>query len=318
MTDADADDATDGAALDGLAVERALDIVVEDDDNPDEVRETLGIVAENGVVSREAVDDAIGNASMVVSTAETRVELAADKIDSAREAATAVSDIAFVSGRVDNFEARVDAIEQRADDLGTALQAVVEMKADGDLYEIARRIRRVTNAATELQRAADDFQLGLDSFEDWLTNPDRRVEELADDVDALADSVSELDDAVENLDANASDPDSEAAKRWAAAMVRHRVLSLMRTDLRAELDAVRTWAERDDLTSPAEVERRLDDIAAEHAAVGDRLDARAAPDWTARFDEQLTAIEEALGEMEPPVVWPDVEAVVEEHRPEVE
>lgn len=317
MSDADADDVTGGLDLDGLAVERALEIVVANADNAGEVRETLGIVAQDGVVSREAVDDAIGNASMVVSTAETRVELAADKLDSTRETAAAVSDIAFVSGRVDNFEARLDAIAERADDLGTALQAVVEMKADGDLYEIARRIRRVTNAATEIQQAADDFQLGLDTFEDWLTNPDRRVEELADDVDALADSVSELDDAVSAI-GDASEPDSEAATQWAAAMVRHRVLSVMRTDLRAELDAIQRWAERDDLTSPSEIEPRLDEIATTHAAVGDRLDARAAPEWTAAFDEQLTALDEALGEMEPPVVWPDVEAIVEEHRPEIE
>jgi len=47
------------------------------------------------------------------------------------------------------------------------------MRDHGDLYEIAQRIRQLTNAATEVQRAADDLQFELDSFEAWLTDADR-------------------------------------------------------------------------------------------------------------------------------------------------
>jgi chromosome segregation ATPase len=326
MTEADADD----TELDGLSIERAVDIVGTADTDPDELRETLAIVAEDGVVSRAAVDDALANASMVVTTAETRVELAGDKLDNARAAAPSTSDLAFVSDRVDNFDTRLTHIETRADDLGEALQEVVSMKENGDLYEIARRIRRLTNAATEVQQAADDLQLELDTFEAWLTDADRRVDELTADIDALADSMSDLADVVDQLensdDSDAdddgedaeSDPESETASRWAAAMVRHRVLSLMLTDLRAELTAVQTWAERENVTSPSEIEPRLDEIQDSHTALGERLTACADPEWTARFDEQLTALDEALTEMEPPVVWADVDAVVAEHRPAIE
>ena len=323
MTEADADD----TELDGLSIERAVDIVGTADTDPDELRETLAIVAEDGVVSRAAVDDALANASMVVTTAETRVELAGDKLDNARAVAPSTSDLAFVSDRVDNFDTRLAHIETRADDLGEALQEVLSMKADGDLYEIASRIRRLTNAATEVQQAADDLQLELDTFTEWLTDADRRVDELTADIDALADSLSELADVVDQLensdDSDAdddaeNDPESEAASRWAAAMIRHRVLSLMLTDLRAELTAVRTWAEREAVTSPSGIEPRLDEIQDDHTALGERLTACADPGWTARFDEQLTALDEALTEMEPPVVWADVDAVVAEHRPAIE
>lgn len=316
MTENESTDAS--GTLDGLSVDRAVDAVGDSEATPDELRETLAIVAQDGVVSREAVADAIGNASMVVTTAETRVELAAQKLDSARETATSVSDLAFVSARVDNFEARLTHIETQADDLGNAIQEVVAMTETGNLYEIARRIKQVTNAATEIQRTADDFQFEIDSFEEWLTDADRRVAELTSDVDAVADSVNELDEAIETIRVGDDGRRTEPATRWAEAMIRHRVVSLMITDLRAELAAVRTWAERENATPPSDIEPRLDDIQASHTAIGERLTALAEPDWTARFDDQLTALSSALEAMEPPVVWADVEAVVTEHRPVIE
>jgi chromosome segregation ATPase len=236
--------------LDGLSVDRAVDTVVDDEETAGEVRETLAIVARDGTISRRAVDDAVANASMVVTTAETRVELAAERLDDVRETAAPVSDLELVSARIDDYEARLDVIDDRADDLGSAVQEVLAMKAEGDLYEIAQRIRRVTNAATEVQRSADDFQLELDSFREWLTDADRRAEELADDLDALAESVAELDEVAETLAAEGGGPETEAARRWAGATVRHRVASLMIADLRAELAALRTWADRESRSPP--------------------------------------------------------------------
>ena len=316
MTEPESDG--DPPDFDGLSVEKAADIVVDTERDSDEVRETLAIVAQDGIIRRAAVDDAVANASMVVTTAETRVELAARKLDSARETATPVSDLDLVSARIDNFDARLTTIEDRADDLGDAIWEVLGMKEDGDLYEITRRIRRMTSAATEIQRAADDFQFEIDSFEEWLSDVDRRVEELTADIDALAESVDELDSIAETLAVDDSDPESEMAHTWAAAMVRHRVASLMIADLRAELAVLRTWAEREGGTPPSEIEPRLDEIQADHETVGEQLTAGAEPEWLERFDNQLTALDEALEAMEPPVEWAEVEAVAEEHRPAVE
>lgn len=192
------------------------------------------------------------------------------------------------------------------------------MKEEGDLYEIARRIRRVTSAATEIQRTADDFQFEIASFEEWLTDADRRVEELTADLDALAQSVDELDDIAGTLVVDDSDPESETAQTWVAAMVRHRVVSLMIADLRAELVALRTWAEREGGTPPSEIESRLDEIQTSHEIVGEQLTAGAEPEWLERFDNQLTALDEALKAMEPPIAWAEVEAVAEEHLPAIE
>jgi chromosome segregation ATPase len=314
----EADSSDNLRELDGMSIDAAVDTVVDEESTSDEVRETLAIVAQDGTVSRAAVDDVLANASMVVTTAETRVELAADKLDSVRETASPVLDLAPVSARIDTFEARLDAIEDRSIDLGDALREILAMRAAGDLYEIARRIRRVTNAATEVQRSADNFQLELDSFQEWLTDADRRAEELTDDIDALASSVNELASVVEKLDHDDSDPETEAANRWAAATVRHRLLSLMIDDLRAELSAFRTWTERERGTSLSDIESRIDDAQAGHEAIGARLAASAEPEWTSRFNDQLTAFDEALEEMDPPVAWGDIEAIVEEHRPAVE
>lgn len=304
--------------LEGLSPERAAELVVEDAANTDAVRETLAIVARDGTVRREAVDDAVANASMVATTAETRSELAAEKLDGVREATAAMPDLPFVAGRVENFEARLDSIESRAGDLGDAIQAVLERKEDGDLYEIARRIRRVTNAATEVQQAADDFQLEVDAFEAWLTDADRRVEKLGADLDALRESVDELERVPDALGTDDTDPDRDAGAEWAAATVRHRVVSLLIADLEAEFEAVRALADGDRENPSADFERRLDDVRTSNAAAGERLAARAEPEWVDRFDDRLDALEDALDDMCPPVAPGEVEAVVSEHRPTVE
>jgi len=149
---------------------------------------------------------------------------------------------------------RRDVVETRSDELGQTVQEILEMRDHGDLYEIAQRIRQLTNAATEVQRAADDLQFELDSFEAWLTDADRRTEELTTDVDAVAESVGELDDVVDRIKVDDGAAENDAARTWAAATVRHRVVSLMITDLRSELATLRTWAEREGDTPPSNVE----------------------------------------------------------------
>lgn len=309
---------TDRTDLGGLTPERAAELVAEDAADTDAVRETLAIVARDGAVRREAVGDAVANASMVATTAETRSELAAERLDDVREAAGELPDLPFVAGRVENFESRLDNIEGRASELGDAIQAVLERTADGDLYEIARRIRRLTNAAAAVQRAADDFQLEVDAFEAWLSDADRRAEKLAADLDALRESVGELERVPDALGTADTDSDRDAGAEWAAAMVRHRVASLLIADLEAEFEAVRRLADGDRESPSADFERRLDDVRESNAAAGERLAARAEPEWVDRFDDRLDAVDDALDDMRPPVARGEVEAVVSEHRPTIE
>jgi len=301
--------------LNGLSVEQAVDIVVDDKDDSGTVRETLAIVSQDGVVRRTSVDDALANASKVVTTAETRVELAEKKLDDVREVSASVPDGILFQPVSTIFVERRDVVETpirrtRAD----GPRDTLEMRDHGDLYEIAQRIRQLTNAATEVQRAADDLQFELDSFEAWLTDADRRTEELTTDVDAVAESVGELDDVVDRIKVDDGAAENDAARTWAAATVRHRVVSLMITDLRSELATLRTWAEREGDTPPSNVESRLGEIRNRHEAVGGRLTARAEREWRTQYGDQLTAVDEVLEEMEPPVSWAEVEAAVEEHR----
>jgi len=319
----------DTATLDGLPVDQAVEIIADETEDPDTVRETLAIAAQDGVVCRVGVENALANASKVVMTAETRVEFAQNELDEIREVAASVPAFDLVSIRLGEFADRLEAIETQVDELGDAVQDALELKADGELYAAAQRIRQLTTAATEVQRAADDFQFELDAVESWLTDADRRAEELAADVEAVAESIAELDAAVDSIErddgGSESDDDgsehddggsdSEAAHTWAAATVRHRVVSLLIADLRAELSTLRTWAKRVDEAPPSGIESRIDELQASHEALGERLDTCAEPAWSTRFDEQLTALEGELAEMEPPVSWLDVEAIVEEHHP---
>lgn len=310
------------ADLEGLSLDAAVAAVDDESADAETVRETLAVVADDGVIRRTAVDDALANASKVVTTAETRTELAAASLDDARDAAEPVSDLDVVAARLEEFAARFETVEDRAAGLGDRLRAIVDRKNDGDLYDLAREIRGMTAAATEVQRAADDLQFELEEFEAWVESPDRRVAALTDDIDALERSLDDLDGAVTDLEGEdggeETDREDDAAVAWAQASIQHRVTALMLADLRAELATLREWADREGVDRPSGIEPRLEDLAARHDALGERLADRAEPAWRERFGDRVAALEEALGELEPPVAWGTVESIVAEYRPEAE
>ena len=321
-------DGRDHSDLDGLSLSDAVAAVDDDATDDETVRETLAIVADDGVVARSAVDDAVGNASQVLTTVETRVELAAAALADARESAEPVSELDIVTARLDDFAAELDLLEERTTEVGERLQRVVDRTSDGDLYDLARDIRRVTETATELQRAADDLQLELEEFEQWLDSPARRHEELTEDVGALDESLADLEAVVDGIAADeaAADEDGDAAEGadsgdrdaatvWADATVRHRVTDLLLADLRSELSTLAEWADREGAAPPTDAERRLDEVATRHDTLGRRLVDLAEPAWQTRHGDSLAAVNDALDGMEPPVAWGEVEAIVEEHAP---
>ena len=181
------------AGLDGVSLETAISVVDDESATSDAVRETLAVVADDGVVRRTAVDDALANASKVVTTAETRTELAANSLENVRDIAAPVSEIDIVATRLDRFVTRLEIVEDRATDLGDHLQTIIAHKNDGNLYDLAREIRRLTATANEVQRAADELQFELENFEEWLEDADRRVAELTDDIEALEDESPVFD-----------------------------------------------------------------------------------------------------------------------------
>lgn len=304
----------DAEGVAGRPIEDATDAVAARAGTPDRetVRAVLDRVAEDGVVGWDGVEAALAEVSKVVSTAETRVEVAGDALADAREAAAPVAERDAVRARLEGFESRLASLEAAADDLGADLQGIVG-RADepGALYAAARDLDRLDADARSVQRAADELQMELEAFERWVGSHEARIEELEGDADALAAALDALDGTVDAL--ATADGDGDPGAAWFDATLRARVLSLLLADLRAELADVRAMAEEGE--GMAAVADRIDEVEARLGAVGERLDDHERPAWRERFAERLEAFEAALGEFEPPVDWGAVYGTLEEHRP---
>lgn len=325
--------------VDGLPTEEAVSVVVDRDGSPepDSVRRALEQVTDDGVVSWEAADASVAHASKVVSTPETRIELAAIAIAEAREAAEPVADLDVVAVRLDDFEARLSALETRVEAVGEELQTVVQRCTERDgLFDVARGIQDVVDDANRVHGAADDLALEIEEFQQWLGSERVRVREFEEDVDAVDRSIAELAGAVEELaeatsggdpadesgDADRPGPGSDAdlGGRWFEAGLQARLLSLLVDDLRGERADLREWAERDGTDGDGwgdGLGERLDDLDARIGSIDDRLEAVAKPGWTDQFGSRLEAFESAADEFAPPVDWGEVQAELDRHRAEV-
>ncbi|WP_267641144.1 hypothetical protein [Haloarchaeobius amylolyticus] len=316
MTQEDRAVAADDLA--GLSVEDAAAAAVAQDSSRDrdEARAVLETVADDeGVVTREAVDDALGHVSKVVATPETRVELAARDLESARETASHVTDLDSVQAKLDAFEARLSAAEDHTEALGPDLQAVVERQGDsGDIYDIAADIRRITTGANEAQKAADDLKLDVEDFEKWVGSQSVRFRQLDEEVEVAGERLDELADA---LDREWTDDD---ARDWVDVRFQHRVMGLMLADLRQTFADLKRWADREDLDPDDRtdsVATGLADAADRHADLGVRLEELARPEWRERFADPLHSFEDAVDDFEAPIPWGEVEATLADHRERV-
>jgi chromosome segregation ATPase len=333
----DAEDAPVDPAL-GSDVEDAVDVVRDREPEADResVRSALELVAEDGVVSRAGIDSALADASKHVATPETRLELAGNALDSARETAEPVADIDVVDARLDQFEARYEAIESDVDELASQLDRLVERRSDPeDVYDLSRSITALKRDARDAQTSADRLSSELEEFEAWVSDAGVRFEELDADaghvegllddlsetIDELESTAAETDEARETADAGTARGTTEAAGddlalAWADAALRRRVLGLLVSDLRAELSALGDWADREEgaTTQDGEIERRIDDLQSREAALGERLETIASPAWRDRFGARIEAAEADLDSFDPPVQWGALQAVLEEHR----
>jgi hypothetical protein len=322
----------DAGRIDGRQLEEAVDALVESDDayDPETVRTVLETATEDGVVRWSAVEDELAHASKVVSTPETRAELASMELEEAREAAESVADLDVVRTRLDAFESRLATIERRVDGLGNDLQRLLDRSNEpGALFEVASGTRALVDEANDVQRAADELQLDVEEFRRWLGDADVRFDDLDADADALESALDELAAAADRLASPAGDdaPESpgdetdappsgpDAATTWADATLRTRVMELLLDDLRGELSELRRWADRDGVGGDRgdELRARLDDLDARRATIEDRLDERARPAWRERYGTQVREFEADLAEFEPPVDWGEVQAELRSH-----
>lgn len=327
-------------AIEGLpadeAVQRVLDAV--DGADLETVRATVARVAGDGedgekVVSRSAAESTLAHCSKVVTTAETRTEFAGGAVEDAREAAGDAPDLGVVEGRLSALEDDLATVETRADDLGTDLQATLEHLDDPDsLYAVGVGIRRLYARAHDVTRTADELATDAEEFGRWLDDPGRRVEDLSADIDAFEEFLDGIDRAVGALPEGGSGRDptdsggagGDPGPAWFDASLRHHVTDALLADVGAELDDLRTWADRVDIDASARPEvkdfdalaGRIDDIDDRRTRLGARLDDLARPAWRDRYGDRLADFEAAIAGFDPPVDWRAVLAELDAHRPD--
>jgi uncharacterized protein YceH (UPF0502 family) len=326
----DAADAAVDPAL-GESTEAAAEIVLdrEPDADPESVRSALEDVAEEGIVSPEAVQSALGETAQHVATPENRLELTASALDGAREAAEPATDLDAVESRLAGFEARYRDLEADVEDLVSRLQ---DLLARGprpeDVYDLARSIRELKWDVREVHGRAEELRTDLESFERWATDPAIRYDELAGDAEHVEGLLDGLETAIEEFDGEGATVGADAeggddlAVAWADATLQCRTVALLVSDLHAELSDLRAWpdgepagdGEDDAAPRPADVEARIDDLRSRERALRERLDALARPAWRERAGDRIDAFEGDLDAFDPPVQWGDVEAVLAEHR----
>jgi hypothetical protein len=280
--------------------------------DPATVRDALEPVTDDGVVTRAAVEATVSDVSKLLATAETRVELAGDAYADAVAAADPVADVPTVRARLDALGERLSDVESSIPDLRPDLSVPENVQQRPvAAYELAVELRRVVVTAQEAIEAGDDLSFDAEQFESWVTRPDRRYDEFADDVEVVTESAAALETTVVSLD----DADRPAV-RWADATMRARVLSLLATDLRAELQDLRAIADRLDDPFRADLDAKLRAAEDRVTEAESLLAARDGPACRDELGDDVAAFESALDAFDPPVEWGTVDRLLADHRPE--
>lgn len=319
----------DADELDGRSIDDAVETVLADDPerDRDQVRSALEHVTEDGVVTRDAVDDALAATEAALDPPEERVADARAALADAEDAAASVTEYDVVGVRLEEYEDRIDALADRLDSLSETYGTVVDVaESTNSLYTVARGVDAVTAEAEAIERDAEGVAEELAGFEEWVADPGVRVEELAADTDALAETLGELERAADGVEgAAAADADhvgipgsgtAAPSVAWFDVSVRHRMVGLLIEDLQVEAETLREWAADVDADTEVLVTTadRLDNLQHRHADLGDRLADVGDENWRAQYGEPLNALEGRFEAMEPPVDWNEVQATLEEYR----
>ncbi len=302
--------------LAGLALDDAVDVVVATY-NVDRDRATtiLRSVADDGVVSREAVSDRLGHVSKVVSTPETRLELTERTHQAIIDRVEEAPDYETITARLTQYETRLDDIREAISNLGTQLQTLIDRRDDGALFPLARDLEQLSERAKQLQQQADKLNADLETFADWLDDPSVRADRLAEDVNLLEEGLASLEATVDDV---SPDADEDADRQWFDASLRQRVFALLVADLRFEYRELAEWEATigADATGLEAVDERIDALEMEITALNDQLKALARSAWIDRFADRFDAFETELDAFDPPVHWGAVQDVLAAHRPD--
>lgn len=295
----------------GRPLEEVVATVVDRDGrDPETVREALDPITNGDVVTEAALESTVSDTSKLVATAETRVELAGIAYEDATATAAPVDDLDIVATRLESYEKRLRSVENRAATLGDDLPTAEGVDDLETVYDTAVALREVAVAAQNVARTADDLSFDLEELESWIESPNRRYDEFESDVKLVEESLADLSAAVDALPAESDVP----AADWADSTMRVRVLTLLAADLRAELTALRRWADREDGAVRDGLAGRVDSVERRSSELSVRLNRQADPSWRDRFGDDVAAFNDSVTGIESPVDWAQVEANLDQHR----
>lgn len=291
----------DDSDLVGEPVERVTEQVASRGDrDTDDVRAAIDPFVEDGRVTRDGIDATVSDTAKIISTAESRVEYAAGAAETMRETLADAPAVPTVETRRVSFEERLDAVVDRLDTVQATLASVVEQSDSPPLFELGVDLRSASTHAQGIVQTADDLQRDIEQFESWLTDPERRTQELSEDVELVADSIEELEAATEETPEPAT---------LADAHLQTDVFELLVADLRAELDDLAAFEPTGDLDSlHGEVDALDDRLAALRARLDDD------PAYREQFGDVLASLAETLADREPPVEWGAIQETLSDHR----
>jgi len=312
----------------GLPIDEAVEQVTaaNPDEDPETVRERLERVSEDGQVTEDALEDELSEVSEMVATPETKVELTEMVSDQAGELAEDDRDIPVVDHRLSAFESRLQRAQADAESLGPALQTTIRKNDQSTpVYEIVTDLHELRAKTSDLRQRTDDLKIDIESFQEWLDTATVRYRQFELDLSAVEDSLDELAEIADGVEQARADtdsddppaPTSEAALQWTHATLQHRMLGLMVTDLRTELDACEELAvreNRDDDAEIAEYRDTLDDLQSRWKSLDERVADLTVESWRDRYGAEISGFEDDLEAFEPPVDWTTVETTLQERR----
>lgn len=304
-------DRADDVVVTGRSRESAVSAIVNADVTANQVRARSAIeaVLEDGVVTRDGVEEELADVASGLSSVDTVAERTAAAFEEVRDVAGPVTDVDLVRGRLSTFAARLDELEDGIDDLDAERRLIAGRETGtGVTYGIVREVHELRRAVNDLRDSMDELREEIESFGTWLRDPDVRYDELEEDAGAIEERVAEIRSDLDSIDEGV-DPGA----RWAKAAIDHRVAGLLIEDLWSELGDVRTLAKRQD-SDKAErtgaIANRLDDVATRHESVGKRIESTAQPEWQRRYGDRISAVEETLDRFDPPVEWGALQAAL--------
>jgi chromosome segregation ATPase len=269
---------------------------------------------EDSTDSATDIDERVSDASMTLSTAESRVEYAGVEVESTREAVTDAAETVLIGSRLDGLDTRISSLEAETEDLQESLQRQVQRRNDPAEVEAVRdELDRIESQANDLQMRADELIADASDLERLVEDPPLAAADLEPDVEALEVFQEDLESTIETLRGVVDGEEKiegDPATVWFEATVRHRFRSLAIADIRAEIEDILLLSDEEDDAVTA-LRDRFDEVRERLERGEAELEDVAPEAWTERYGDRIEEAEQRVAEFSPPVDWEAATAALE-------